>query len=241
MTDLTENTQFDNFKILDERDEDGNVIVQLPSSYEVAVATNDNETALQTAYDFNEEIKQTRERDPMYQDFLATDENFVNSLRLFYKDKDPEYVNRDWYKDDFMLVDEYVSDMRWRDNNTVAQAASIGYTSGGISEEQKRRSAYLFQVWDSIPAFHETGGSGCDGAYQINVGLDTQIGGTGWGAGTWGRGTWNSSSEITTTSTILLNPSSNLTFMKSLSLTARFAFFTSISIERTSASSDSGI
>ena len=45
MTDLTENTQFDNFKILDERDEDGNVIVQLPSSYEVAVATNDNETA----------------------------------------------------------------------------------------------------------------------------------------------------------------------------------------------------
>ena len=169
MTDLTENTQFDNFKILDERDEDGNVIVQLPSSYEVAVATNDNETALQTAYDFNEEIKQTRERDPMYQDFLATDENFVNSLRLFYKDKDPEYVNRDWYKDDFMLVDEYVSDMRWRDNNTVAQAASIGYTSGGISEEQKRRSAYLFQVWDSIPAFHETGGSGFDGLMQ-NVG-----------------------------------------------------------------------
>ena len=48
------------------------------------------------------------------------------------------------------------------------------------------------------------GGSGCDGAYQINVGLDTQIGGTGWGAGTWGRGTWNSSSEITTTSTIRL-------------------------------------
>ena len=48
------------------------------------------------------------------------------------------------------------------------------------------------------------GGSGTDGAYQLNVGLDTQVGGTGWSAGTWGRGTWNSSSEITTTSTIRL-------------------------------------
>ena len=30
------------------------------------------------------------------------------------------------------------------------------------------------------------GGSGVDGVYQINVGLDTTVGGNGWGAGAWG-------------------------------------------------------
>ena len=34
------------------------------------------------------------------------------------------------------------------------------------------------------------GGSSTVGAYQINVGLDTTVGGTGWGAGTWGRDGW---------------------------------------------------
>ena len=32
------------------------------------------------------------------------------------------------------------------------------------------------------------GGSGVDGVYQINVGLDTYVESTGWGAGTWGAG-----------------------------------------------------
>lgn len=41
------------------------------------------------------------------------------------------------------------------------------------------------------------GGSGVDGAYQINVGLNTGVGGTGWGAGTWGRGTWGSGAAQT--------------------------------------------
>ena len=41
------------------------------------------------------------------------------------------------------------------------------------------------------------GGSGVDGAYQINVGLNTGVGGTGWGAGTWGRGTWGSAASQT--------------------------------------------
>lgn len=36
------------------------------------------------------------------------------------------------------------------------------------------------------------GGSSVSAQYQINTGLDTQVGGTGWGAGTWGRGTWGS-------------------------------------------------
>ena len=37
------------------------------------------------------------------------------------------------------------------------------------------------------------GGGSTVAAYQIDCGLDTQVGGTGWGAGTWGRSTWGSS------------------------------------------------
>ena len=48
------------------------------------------------------------------------------------------------------------------------------------------------------------GGSGVDGSYQINVGLDTEVGGTGWGAGTWGRSTWGSAADITATTSLRL-------------------------------------
>jgi hypothetical protein len=37
------------------------------------------------------------------------------------------------------------------------------------------------------------GGGSTVAAFQIDCGLDTQVGGTGWGAGTWQRGTWGSS------------------------------------------------
>lgn len=49
-----------------------------------------------------------------------------------------------------------------------------------------------------------TGGSGISAAYQINTGLDTQVGGTGWGAGTWGRGTWGSATTISYSNTLRL-------------------------------------
>jgi hypothetical protein len=34
------------------------------------------------------------------------------------------------------------------------------------------------------------------GAYQVNIGLNTTVLGTGWGAGTWGRGTWGSAASL---------------------------------------------
>jgi len=40
------------------------------------------------------------------------------------------------------------------------------------------------------------GGSGVDGAYQINVGLDVYVAGTGWGANAWGEGTFGSASAL---------------------------------------------
>tara|TARA_R100000657_G_C4681988_1_gene131442 strand:+ start:1134 stop:3014 length:1881 start_codon:yes stop_codon:yes gene_type:complete len=40
------------------------------------------------------------------------------------------------------------------------------------------------------------GGGSTVGAYQISVGLDVFVSGTGWGAGTWGAGGWGSSSSL---------------------------------------------
>jgi hypothetical protein len=48
------------------------------------------------------------------------------------------------------------------------------------------------------------GGSSVSAAYQINTGLDTQVGGTGWGAGTWGRGTWGSATTSSVGNTLRL-------------------------------------
>ena len=48
------------------------------------------------------------------------------------------------------------------------------------------------------------GGSSVVGAYQINVGLDVYVEGSGWGAGTWGAGTWGSVSPISASSQLRL-------------------------------------
>lgn len=48
------------------------------------------------------------------------------------------------------------------------------------------------------------GGTGVVAAYQINTGLDTQVGGTGWGAGTWSRGTWGSATTVSASNTLRL-------------------------------------
>lgn len=40
------------------------------------------------------------------------------------------------------------------------------------------------------------GGGSTVAAYQIHVGLDTSVAGSGWGAGTWGRLTWGSASSL---------------------------------------------
>jgi len=48
------------------------------------------------------------------------------------------------------------------------------------------------------------GGSSTVGAYQINVGLDVYVEGSGWGAGTWGAGTFGSVSPISASSQLRL-------------------------------------
>ena len=48
------------------------------------------------------------------------------------------------------------------------------------------------------------GGSSVVAAYQINTGLDTQVGGNGWGAGTWGRGGWGTATTVSVGNTLRL-------------------------------------
>ena len=48
------------------------------------------------------------------------------------------------------------------------------------------------------------GGSGVDGIYQINVGLDVYITGTGWSSGTWGEGTFGSTTALSATNQLRL-------------------------------------
>jgi hypothetical protein len=48
------------------------------------------------------------------------------------------------------------------------------------------------------------GGSAVDGSYQISIGLDVFVKGTGWGAGTWGAGTFGSVSPISASSQLRL-------------------------------------
>lgn len=89
------------------------------------------------------------------------------------------------------------------------------------------------------------GGTSIDVACQINVGLDTTVGGPGWGAGTWGRSTWGSAAPngVTTTNELrlwshdnfgedlLINPRDSGIFYwdKSNGITSRAVNITSLS------------
>ena len=48
------------------------------------------------------------------------------------------------------------------------------------------------------------GGSGVDGVYQINSGLDIYVRGTGWGVNTWGAGTFGSLGDLTSVNQLRL-------------------------------------
>tara|TARA_R100000664_G_C2751392_1_gene138688 strand:- start:437 stop:2323 length:1887 start_codon:yes stop_codon:yes gene_type:complete len=95
---------------------------------------------------------------------------------------------------------------------TLSGASSLGgnITAAVLNQEYQivsvpSTSTYTFVAKDTSGATvtanssdSGNGGSGVDGVYQINTGLNTSVGGTGWGTGTWGRGTWGSGTDITT-------------------------------------------
>ena len=95
---------------------------------------------------------------------------------------------------------------------TFSGAASLG---GLVNQEYKVASVptvntYTFTAkdtdGDTVTANGSdsgNGGSSVVGAYQINVGLDNTVLGTGWGAGTWSRGAWDSAASLTDVANIL--------------------------------------
>ena len=84
---------------------------------------------------------------------------------------------------------------------TFSDAASLGgnVTAAVLNQEYEIISVptvNTFTINLSVTANGSdtgNGGGSTVAAFQIDCGLDTQVGGTGWGAGTWQRSTWGSS------------------------------------------------
>ena len=97
---------------------------------------------------------------------------------------------------------------------TFSGAASLGgvITATVLNKEYqviRVVNANSYEITSAVAANSSdtgNGGSRTVGTYQINVGLDTSGGGTGWGAGTYGRDGWGdaASSGLTTTNQIRL-------------------------------------
>ena len=94
---------------------------------------------------------------------------------------------------------------------TFSGAASLGgnITAAVLNQEYQiativNANSYTIEAKDTsgstvTAASGDTGNGGGStvGKYQINVGLDSTVFGTGWGTGTWGRSTWGSDGERT--------------------------------------------
>ena len=98
------------------------------------------------------------------------------------------------------VVDDFV---------TISGAVSLGgvVTAAVLNQEYQITSittnTYTFTAkdtdGDTVTANSSdsgNGGSGVDGSYQLNVGLDVYVASTGWGSGTYGAGTWGSISAL---------------------------------------------
>jgi hypothetical protein len=95
---------------------------------------------------------------------------------------------------------------------TFSDAASLGgnVTAAVLNQEFEIQTVPTVNTYTiNISATGNSSDSGNGGGstvakYQIDCGLDTQVGGTGWGAGTWGRSTWGSAADVTTENELAL-------------------------------------
>lgn len=95
---------------------------------------------------------------------------------------------------------------------TIAGAASLGglITAGVLNQEHQITSVpsdntFTFTATATANSSDSgNGGSGADAVYQINVGLDVFVQGTGWGAGPWSAGTFGSVSSLTSVNQLRL-------------------------------------
>lgn len=178
------------FEVLPEKNNDM-FEVRTPNGSTVLVNSENAENALASAQaHVNKSIQNnTKDRNTAIE-MLGSNDLWLSNARSFYKNKDPANVQKDWYNDDDLLTQHFASDMRWRDVNTLSAAKRLGYTYSGISDEQKKLTAYMYNSWDSIPKLFDTGGAGFSGLFSnIARGLVDPINalflipGIGWGAG----------------------------------------------------------
>ena len=101
---------------------------------------------------------------------------------------------------------------------TISGAVSLGglVTAAVLNQEYQITTTptvntYTFEAKDTSgttvtanASDSGNGGSGVDGAYQINVGLDVFVASTGWGAGIWGASTWGSASALSASNQLRL-------------------------------------
>ena len=100
---------------------------------------------------------------------------------------------------------------------TISGAVSLGglITAAVLNQEYQiisvTTNTYTFTAKDTSgttvtanASDSGNGGSGVDGAYQVNVGLDVYVPSTGWGANTWGEGTFGSASSLSQTGQLRL-------------------------------------
>ena len=95
---------------------------------------------------------------------------------------------------------------------TFSQAVSLGgnITATVLNQEYQIDSVpsantYTFTATATANSSDTgNGGSGVDGVYQLNSGLDVYVSSTGWGAGTWGAGAWSSTSNLVSSNQLRL-------------------------------------
>ena len=92
-----------------------------------------------------------------------------------------------------VLNQEYQISSIVSDNSYLIEAREVA-SLNSVTTPDGYDPTYVF----ATPSDSGNGGSSVVGAYQINTGLDTALGGSGWGAGTWARGTWGSGASIST-------------------------------------------
>ena len=93
------------------------------------------------------------------------------------------------------------------DENTFFVFASANSTVVATNTDQYLAtcSNVVFDIGlDPTTITNSFGGTGASVAYQVSAGLNTVIGGTGWGAGTWSRGSWGSGYTSPTATTASL-------------------------------------
>ena len=95
---------------------------------------------------------------------------------------------------------------------TISGAVSLGglITASVLNTEHQivtvpTANTYTFVASATANASDSgNGGSGVDGSYQINVGLDDYVQNTGWGSGAWSAGTWSAENSLSITNQLRL-------------------------------------